>query len=112
MGLCLLLAIMGVVPAHAAKVTRSTGKKGDLVVLDYERWVDTLRGTVKNFSKANARDVTVVVKFLDRKKKELGTQRVNVGDLRSGEQSSWSLSIQERNRAATRYEFRVHAIWQ
>jgi RIO-like serine/threonine protein kinase len=82
-----------------------------LVVLDHERWLDTLKGTVKNYSKRPARDVTVVVKFFDRKKKALGTQRVNVGDLRSGDSSSWSLPIAEKNRSATQYTFETHAIW-
>ena len=114
LGMFLVLAIMGVAPVHGAKPVQKapSGKNKDLVVLDYERWLDTLKGTVKNFSKGSARDVTVVVRFLDRKKKMLGTQRVSVGDLRSGEQSSWSLAIQERNRSATSYQFAVHAIWQ
>jgi len=89
----------------------ATGKSRDLVVLDHERWLDTLKGTVKNYSKRPARDVTVVVKFFDRKKKALGTQRVNVGDLRSGDSSSWSLPIAEKNRSATQYTFETHAIW-
>ena len=114
-GLAVLLALVvhAAAPGHAAKaVTRApSGKNRDLVV-EYERWIDTLKGTVKNFSKGSARDVTVVVKFLDKKKKVLGTQRVSVGDLRSGDQSSWSLPIQERNRPATSYQFEVHAIWQ
>jgi len=110
----LAVVILAAAPAHAAKaVTKApTGKNRDLVVLDYERWIDTLKGNVKNFSKASARDVTVVVKFLDKRKKVLGTQRVSVGDLRSGDQSSWSLAIQEKNRPATSYQFEVHAIWQ
>jgi hypothetical protein len=105
---------MGVPPVHAAKAVRkaASGKSRDLVVLDHERWLDTLNGTIKNFSRASARDVTVVVRFLDRKRKLLGTQRVSVGDLRSGDQSSFSLPIQERNRLATSYQFEVHAIWQ
>jgi hypothetical protein len=90
----------------------ATGKSRDLVVLDHERWLDTLKGTVKNFSKRPARDVTVVVKFFDRKNKALGTQRVSVGDLRSGDSSSWSLPVAEKNRAATHYAFETHAIWQ
>ncbi|HSB69332.1 MAG TPA: hypothetical protein VLH58_03555 [Candidatus Methylomirabilis sp.] len=107
-GLCLLLVVLAVVPAGAA----SGRKSRDLAVLDHERWLDTLKGTVKNFSKANARDVTVVVKFLDKKRKPLGTQRVGVGDLNSGEQSSWSLAIEERNRPAKSYQFEIHAIWR
>ena len=109
----LLVGLTGA-PVHGAKPVQKapSGKNRDLVVLDYERWVDTLKGTVKNFSKGSARDVTVVVKFLDRRKKVLGTQRVSVGDLRSGDQSSFSLAIQEKNRSATSYQFEVHAIWQ
>ena len=114
LGFCLAFVVLAAPPAYAAKaVTKApTGKNRDLVVLDYERWIDTLKGNVKNFSKASARDVTVVVKFLDKKKKVLGTQRVSVGDLRSGDRSSWSLAIEERNRSATNYVFEVHAIWQ
>lgn len=110
----LALVILAAATAHGAKaVTRApSGKNRDLVVVEYERWIDTLKGTVKNFSKGSARDVTVVVKFLDKKKKVLGVQRVSVGDLRSGDQSSWSLAIQERNRPATNYVFEIHAVWQ
>jgi len=113
LGFCLAFIILAAAPAFAAKaVTKApTGKNRDLAVLDYERWIDTLKGSVKNFSKSSARDVTVVVRFLDRKKKVLGVQRVSVGDLRSGDQSSWSLAIQEKNRPATNYVFEIHAIW-
>jgi hypothetical protein len=108
-----VLVVLAAAPALSATAVQKkpTGKNRDLAVLDHERWIDTLKGTVKNFSKASARDVTVVVRFLDKKKKVLGTQRVNVGDLQSGDQSSWSLAIQERNRQATNYQFEVHAIW-
>jgi hypothetical protein len=114
LGLCLVFAVLIITAAHAAKAVNKvpTGKNRDLAVLDYERWIDTLKGTVKNFSKSSARDVTVVVRFLDKKKKALGTQRVSVGNLQSGDQSSWSLAIEERNRSATNYVFEVHAIWQ
>jgi len=110
----LLLVVLAGAPVHGAKAVQKkpSGKNRDLVVLDNERWLDTLKGTVKNFSKASARDVTVVVRFLDQKKKVLGTQRVSVGDLRSGDQNSFSLPIQERNRPAKSYQFEVHAIWQ
>jgi hypothetical protein len=114
LAICLAFLFLAAAPAYAAKAVTKTpsGRNRDLAVLDYERWIDTLKGTVKNFSKASARDVTVVVRFLDRRKKVLGVQRVSVGDLRSGDQSSWSLAIQERNRPATNYAFEVHAIWQ
>lgn len=92
-------------------VEAAAGTSRDLVVLDHERWLDTLKGTVKNYSKQSARDVTLIVKFFDKKRKALGTQRVSVGDLRSGDQSSWSLAISEKNRAATHYAFETHALW-
>jgi hypothetical protein len=105
---CLALVLFA---AALQPIWAATGKGRDLVVLDHERWLDTLKGTVKNYSKRPARDVTVVVKFFDRKNKALGTQRINVGDLRSGDSSSWSLPVAEKNRAATHYTFETHAIW-
>jgi hypothetical protein len=89
-----------------------SGKSRDLVVLDHERWLDTLKGNIKNYSRQSAQDVTVVVKFFDKKKTMLGTQRVSVGDLRSGDQSSWSVAIAEKHRAAAHYQFETHAIWK
>ncbi len=114
LGLCLAFIVLAATPARAAKAVNKapSGKNRDLAVIDYERWIDTLKGNVKNFSKGSARDVTIVVRFLDKKKKVLGVQRVNVGDLQSGDQSSWSLAIEERNRPAANYVFEVHAIWQ
>ncbi len=110
----LATAILAASPAESAKavVKRPPAKSRDLVVLGYERWLDTLKGTVKNFSTDSARDVTVLVRFVDKKRKVLGVQRVSVGDLRSGDESAWSLPIQERNRTATHYQFEVHAIWE
>jgi len=108
-GIGVVIAILAV--AAAQPVRAAARKNRDLVVLDHERWLDTLKGTVKNYSKRPAREVTVIVKFLDKKKKTLGTQRVNVGDLRSGDQSSWSLAISEKHRAATHYVFETHALW-
>lgn len=110
LGVAAGLALVLLLPAApAAAGTRTT--KGKLVVLEHERWLDTLKGTVKNFGNLPARDVTVVVRFLDKRKKALGTQRVGVGDLRGGDQSDFSLAILEKHRAATRYQFEVHAIW-
>ncbi len=104
-GLVLALLVAGTLADGATR-----GKK-DLVVVEHERWLDTLKGAVKNFSKSKARDVTVIVRFQDKRKKPLGVQRVSVGDLGSGEQSSFSLAIEERNRSATSYQFEAHAIW-
>jgi hypothetical protein len=102
----LLVALLAGGPADAA----SKGK-GALVVVEHERWLDTLKGTVKNFGKSKARDVTVIVRFQDKRKKPLGVQRVSVGDLNSGDQASFSLAVEERNRPAAHYQFEAHAIW-
>ena len=109
--------VMGLVVATCAGAVAQiswagAAKSRDLVVLDHERWLDTLKGTIKNYSKQSARDVTVIVKFFDKKKKALGTQRVSVGDLHSGDQTSWSVPIAEKNRSATQYAFETHAMWQ
>jgi hypothetical protein len=105
----LMAAAIGVMllndPAAGAK------KKGEIVVLGHDRWLDTLRGTVKNFSSAPARDVTIVVQFVDGKRKALGTQQVSVGELGPGEQASFEVAIEQGNRAARSYAFKVHAIW-
>ncbi len=108
-GIGLVVAI--VAGALAQPLWAATPKHRDLVVLEHERWLDTLKGTVKNFSKRPARDVTVIVKFFDKRKKSLGMQRISVGDLRSGDQSSWSLAISEKHRAAAHYQFETHALW-
>jgi hypothetical protein len=107
LGACVALAVL---VGSADRGVAATKAGGELVVLDHERWLDTLKGTVKNFGQTPVRDVTIVVKFFDQKRKALGTQRVTVGDLGSGEQSSWSLAVLEPNRPATRYEFTVYAI--
>lgn len=105
--------ILGFVTLAAAQPIRAAAKSGrDLVVLDHERWLDTLKVTIKNYSKRPARDVTLVVKLFDKKRKALGTQRINVGDLRSGDQGSWSLAISDKHRAAEHYAFETHALWE
>jgi hypothetical protein len=113
--LCLAGAFLPATSALAAKAaskpsTKSSKKGSDLTVIDYERWLDTLKGTVKNFGPGPARDVTVMVRFVDKKNKVLGMQSVSVGDLDPGRQSSWSIAIAEKNRQAVRYDFEVHAI--
>jgi hypothetical protein len=101
--LCVGLALA----ASAEAGTKS--KKGDLVVVEQERWLDTLKLTVKNFGKSPARDVTLFVKFLDKRKKPLGSQHVSLGDFQPGGQNTFSLPINEKNRPAKQYEFEFRA---
>ena len=102
-------------PALAAKSSSKSAQKSsrtgmDLTVIEHERWLDTLKGTVKNFGPGPARDVTVMVRFVDKKNKILGMQNVSVGDLGPGHQSDWTIAIVEKNRPAVRYDFEVHGI--
>jgi hypothetical protein len=103
-------ALLGDAMAGAKKAAGAK-KTGEIAVLAHDRWIDTLRGTVKNFSAAPAKDVTILVQFVDGKRKALGTQQVGVGALGPGEQASFEAAIEERNRAATSYVFKVHALW-
>jgi hypothetical protein len=112
---CLAAVSLAGVLALAAKSSttqpQKTSRKGmDLTVIEHERWLDTLKGTVKNYGPGSARDVTIIVRFVDKKNKTLGTQTVSVGDLGTGHQGSWSIAIKEKHRPAVRYEFEVHAI--
>ena len=112
---CLAGAALTEPSAMAAKApskpsSKSSKKGNDLTVIEYERWLDTLKGTVKNFGPDPTRDVTVMVRFVDKKNKVLGLQRVSVGDLGPGHQSAWSIAILEKNRPAVRYDFEVHAM--
>ena len=108
-----LMGASALAAKSASKPSQQSSRKGmDLTVIEHERWLDTLKGTVKNYGPGSARDVTVIVKFVDKKNKRLGTQNVSVGDLGPGHQSSWSLPIKEKHRPAVRYDFEVHAIRQ
>jgi hypothetical protein len=102
------LCIGLVLVASAEAGTRA--KKGDLVVLEQERWLDTLKVTVKNFGKSGARDVTLFVKFLDKRKRPLGSQHVSLGDIGPGDQNSFSIPINEKNRPAKHYQFEFRAV--
>jgi hypothetical protein len=97
----------------------------DLVVLNSERWIDTLKGTVKNISADRAEDVVIVVRFVGemrrhvgpRKSKptprqELGQQATKVSALDPGQEAPFEIEIAEKHRTATSWKFEPHAIWR
>src|SRR5574337_1729203 len=96
----------------------------DLVILNSERWIDTLKGTVKNVSAARAEEIVIVVRFFGQTsshtkpqkgksvpRQELGRQTVKVAALDSGQESPFEVEIAEKHRAATSFTFEPHAIW-
>lgn len=96
----------------------------DLVILNSERWIDTLKGTVKNVSADRAEDVVIVVRFVgetrshvgpQRSKRaprqELGQQAAKVVALDPGQEAPFEVEIAEKHRMATSFKFEPHAIW-
>jgi hypothetical protein len=49
---------LSLLPCVAAAATNK-----DLVILHSERWIDTLKGTVKNVSVDRAEDIVIIVRF-------------------------------------------------
>jgi len=102
----------------------SAGNK-DLVILHSERWIDTLKGTVKNVSADRAEDIVIIVRFYGdpgtsgparrppkaARRQELGQQTVKVMALDSGQEARFELDIAENHRKATSYKFDTRAIW-
>jgi hypothetical protein len=98
----------------------------DLVIIHSERWIDTLKGTVKNVSPNRAEEIVIVVRFYGdpgtsgparrppkaARRKELGQQTVKVMALDSGQEARFELDIAENHRKATSYKFDTHAIWR
>ena len=98
----------------------------DLVILHSERWIDTLKGTVKNVSPTRAEEIVIVVRFYGEpeaaararrahrpaRRQELGQQTVKVMALDSGQEARFEVEIAENHRKATSYKFDTRAIWR
>lgn len=111
---------LGLLPCLA-----SAGNK-DLVILHSERWIDTLKGTVKNVSADRAEDIVIVVRFYGdpgaapptrrpsrrARRQELGQQTVKLAALDSGQEAPFEVEIAEKHRKATSYKFDPRAIWR
>lgn len=97
----------------------------DLVILHSERWIDTLKGTVKNVSGDRAEEIVIVVRFYGDpgttspaprqnrppRRLELGQQTVKLAALDPGQETAFEVEIAEKHRRATSYKFDPHAIW-
>ncbi len=90
------------------------GKNSDLVIQGWERWIDTLKGRVKNFSPTVAHEVTVVVDFRNAKGKVVERKTAKVGSLQPGEEGAFEVEIPEKLRTlqALTYKFTAHALWR
>lgn len=113
----LLLAI-SLLPCLASAANK------DLVILNSERWIDTLKGTVKNVSADRAEEVVIVVRFFGRAvsrtrphgrqpapKQEVGQQTVKLPALDPGQEAPFEVEIAEQHRTATSWKFEPHAMW-
>jgi hypothetical protein len=118
LGLALALAI-SLLPSPA-----SAGNK-DLVIVHSERWIDTIKGTLKNVSSDRAEEVIVVVRFFgdagspakpyhrgSARSHDVGQQTVRVMALDPGQETPFELEIAEKHRKATSFKFEPHAIWR
>ena len=96
-----------------------------LVILSSERWIDTLKGTVKNVSAVRAEEVVIVVRFFGQAlshtrpqrskptpRQELGQQAAKVSALDPGQEAPFEVDIAEKHRTATSWKLEPHAIWR
>ncbi len=97
----------------------------DLVIVDSERWIDTIKGTVKNVSADRAEEVVIVVRFYgdaastarssgqkSAGRREMGQQTVKMATLEPGQEAPFEVEIAEKHRKATSFKFEPHAVWR
>ena len=114
-----LALVVSVAPCSALAANK------DLVIVDSERWIDTIKGTVKNVSADRAEEVVIVVRFYGdaasntrphaRKpagRQEMGQQTVRTATLEPGQEAPFEVEIAEKHRKATSFKFEPHAIWR
>jgi hypothetical protein len=114
------LVLAASLPSYAA-----SAEAKELVILHSERWIDTLKGTVKNMSADRADEVVIVVRFFGEavtpvrpyrrrptSRRELGRQTVKLPPLDAGQEAPFEVEIAEQHRTATSFKFEPHAIWR
>ncbi len=97
----------------------------DLVIANSERWIDTIKGTVKNVSADRAEEVVIVVRFYGEpgtstpvrrrgstRHQEVGQQTIRLATIEPGQEAPFEVEIAEKHRKATSFKFEPHAIWR
>jgi hypothetical protein len=116
---------MALVLAASLLPYAASAEAKELVILHSERWIDTLKGVVKNMSTDRADEVVIVVRFFGEtvtpvrpykrrhtNRRELGQQTVKLPPLDAGQEASFEIEIAEQHRTATSFKFEPHAIWR
>ena len=125
MGIAAGRLFMALLLAVSLLLCRTSADAKELVILKSERWIDTLKGTVKNMSADRAEEVVIVVRFFGgtatpvrphrrrpTPRQELGQQTVKLPPLDSGQEAPFEVDIAEKHRTATSFKFEPHAIWR
>ncbi|MGH7429415.1 MAG: hypothetical protein ACREJ4_13825 [Candidatus Methylomirabilaceae bacterium] len=108
----------------ASSVASAANK--DLVIIHTERWIDTLKGTIKNLSADRAEDIVIVVRFYGEpstppstpqvrrsaSRRELGQQTARLPALEPRQEAPFEVEIAEKYRKATFYKFEPRASWR
>ncbi len=97
-------------PAAPAEAAAAKGRSREIVVLRSERWIDTVRGAVKNVAATPADDVTLDVRFRNARKTVLGTQTIRLGPMQPGEEREFQVAMPEPVRSATSWEITPRAV--
>lgn len=119
------LFVMALVLAVSLPPYAASAEAKELVILHSERWIDTLKGAVKNMSTDRADEVVIVVRFFgatvnqatphtrkSASRRELGRQTVKLPFLDAGQEAPFEVEIAEQHRTATSFKFEPHAIWR
>ncbi len=103
------LALAAAGPGWAAA---PQGRRSPIVVLRAERWIDTVRGAVKNTAPVPAYDVVLHVRLRNSRHTVLGTETVELGTLQPGEEREFQVSLAEPERTAAIWEIMPRATWR
>jgi len=99
-------------PGPAAGAAAARGRSRDIVVLRSERWIDTVRGAVKNAGLVPAEDVVLDVRFRNARGTVLGTASVRVGPLQPGQEREFQVPMAEPLRSAASWKITLRATFR
>lgn len=99
------------IPPPAREAAAVPRRARAIVILRTERWIDTVRGTLKNAGARPAMDVVLTVRLRNARGTVLGTETVPVGPLAPGEEKEFQLALPEKLRSAARWEITPRAVF-